>query len=180
MRFRWALIPLVVLLATASAARPYGRVKQSESPVAEPCQRSELSAFFSVDPGAALGNRGGTVVIRNRSGHRCSVAGYLDLRLEDGRHRQQRTRVKRGPTYFQPDRGPHLVVLDPGARAVANVAWTSEPSLGEPLRGPCEQQSRWLAVTLASQRKPFLVRLDAIVCGHGRLFTNSLRAASKK
>jgi hypothetical protein len=144
------------------------------------CQRSDVAVSFVRNFGVALGNRGGTLVVRNRSHSACTVRGYPGLRLTDAHQKPQPARVERGPTYFEPDRGPQLVVLVPKARAVANVAWSIEPRPSEPHRETCEPISAWIDVTVPGQRKSSMLRFDESACDHGHLFTTALRAPPKQ
>jgi hypothetical protein len=174
---RAGCLSLVALLAIScgSAARRSGTPAAPRGP--RQCQRSDVAVSFVRDLGVALGNRDGTLVVRNRSHRACAVRGYPTLRLEDAHHTPRTTRVDRGPTYFQLDRGPRVVVLVPGARAVANVAWTIEPRPDEPQRTVCEPISPWIDVTVPGQRVASRLPFNESPCDHGHLFTTALRAA---
>ena len=165
------VLPLALL---ASGCGPAAR--KNAAPVTPRCQGSNVVVSFVRNLGVALGNRDGTLVVRNRSQHTCTVRGYPGLRLVDIRRKPQPTRVERGPTYFQPDHGPQVVVLVPKGRAVADVAWSIEPRPSEPQRTTCEPISRWIDVTLPGQSRPWALRFDESACGQGLLFTTALRA----
>jgi hypothetical protein len=169
-------IALVALLATGCGSAAH----QNAAPVTphgpRQCQGADVAVSFVRDFGVALGNRDGTLVVRNRSHSACTVGGYPGLRLTDAHRKPQPTRVERGPTYFQPDRGPQVVLLVPEARAVANVAWSVEPRPDEPQRKACEPISAWIDVTVPRQRKSWTLPFDESACGHGLLFTTALCA----
>jgi hypothetical protein len=172
-------VALVALIAGGCGST----ADQSGAPVtprgSRQCQRSDVAVSFVRDLGVALGNRDGTLVVRNRSHRACTLRGYPGLRLEDAHRKPQPTRVERGPTYFQLDRGPHVIVLAPGARAVANVAWSIEPRPDEPQRKACEPLSPWLDVTVPGQRISTTLPFNEIACDHGHLFTTALRVPPK-
>lgn len=117
--------------------------------------------------GVGLGNAHAHVYLRNGSGRACVVRGYLGFVLQTRRHRAQPSRVVHGDTYFERDRGPHDVLLRPGGRAVADLAWTDMP-------GSCEPPSAWLVVTPPGTAVAF----GASVCAHGRLRTTALTEAA--
>ncbi len=140
------------------------------------CHTSELDVSLS-GGGAALGNVGVNVYMRNRSTHACFVFGYVGFGLENERHERQRARVRWGNTYFRIDPGSHRVILRPGARAVTNLAWTDNPLPGERQKYPCEPTSSWLEVTPPDERAYRLVRFGTVVCGHGALASTALTAS---
>lgn len=143
------------------------------------CQGSDVAVSFVRNFGVALGNRDGTLVVRNRSHRACTVRGYPGLRLTDAQRKPQPTRVERGPTYFQADRGPQVVLLVPEARAVADIAWSIEPRPDEPQRKACEPISAWISVTVPAQRTSWTLPFDESACDHGHLFATALRAPPK-
>lgn len=140
---------------------------------APPCEASQLSVAFRPNLGVALGNRHGTVAVRNNSTTVCTVGGYLELRLRDASKHLQATHVHDGGTYFERDRGPHAVILAPGDRAVADVAWGINPSGDEP-SPDCEPRSRGLEVSLPDVGKRAIVRFGEPVCRHGDISTDAL------
>lgn len=173
-----ACIALVALLASGC-----GSANRNAAPAtalgSRQCQGSDLALSFVRNFGVALGNRHGSLVVRNRSHRACTVRGYPGLRLMDARRKPQPTRVERGPTYFEPDRGPQVVLLAPEARAVADVAWSIEPRPNEPQREACELISAWIDATVPGQRKSWTLRFDESACDHGQLFATAFRAPPK-
>jgi hypothetical protein len=172
-------VTLVALLASGCGSAAHQKAAPVTPRGPRPCQGSDVAVSFVRDFGVALGNRDGTLVVRNRSHSACTVRGYPGLRLTDAHRKPQPTRVERGPTYFQLDRGPRVVVLVPKARAVANVAWSIEPRPNEPQRQTCEPISAWIDVTVPGQRKSWALRFDESACDHGHLFTTALRTPPK-
>ena len=101
----------------------------------------------------------------------------MSFGLQDAHHRRQRSRERRGGTFFREDPGPHRVVLQSGARAVTNLAWTDNPWPGEPLHGQCEPPTAWLVVTPPGEHTHLLARLGTVVCGHALLISTALTSA---
>jgi hypothetical protein len=170
-----AVTAVLCLLPAASTA---GRAERAVA-LASRCHTSELAVSLG-RIGAGLGNVGVDVSLRNRSMHTCFVFGYVGFGLRDRHRRRQRSRVRWGSTYFQIDPRPHRVVLRPGTRAVANLAWTANPLPGERQNGPCEPTSYWLEVTPPDERASHLVRFRQVVCGHGALASTALTAATSR
>lgn len=172
-------IALVALLGSGCGSAAHRNAAPVTQRGSRQCQGSDVAVSFVRNFGAALGNRHGTLVVRNRSQRACTVRGYPGLRLTDAHRKPQPTRVERGPTYFQPDRGPQAVLLVPEALAVADVAWSIEPRPSEPQREACEPISAWIDVTMPGQRKSWTLRFDESACDHGHLFATALRAPPK-
>lgn len=169
-----AAAALTAALCSLPAASTAGRAERTVVLISR-CHTSELAVSLGRME-AGLGNVGVNVYLRNRSAPTCFVFGYVGFRLRDRHRRRQPSRVRWGNTYFQIDPRPHRVVLRPGARAVANLAWTANPLPGERQNGPCEPTSSWLEVTPPEERASRLVRFGAVVCGHGALASAALTA----
>ena len=167
-----ALAAIAAVLCLSPVAGTAGRQQRMVASVSR-CHTSELAASLSRG-GAALGNVGVDVYLRNRSVHACSLFGYVGFGLENSRHEHQRKRVRWGSSYFRTDPGSHRVILRPGERAVTNLAWTDNPLPGEPKMYPCEPSSSWLVVTPPDERAHLLVRFGSVVCGHGVSWSASL------
>jgi hypothetical protein len=177
-RLMLALAAAMAVLCSLSPASTPGQLQRLAALVSR-CHTHELAV--SLRPmGAALGNVGANVYLRNRSTHTCFVFGYVGFRLRDRHRRRQPSWVRWGSTYFQVDPRPHRVVLRPGARAVTNLAWTANASPGERQRGPCEPTSGWLEVTPPDEHAYHLVRFGQVVCGHGALASTALAAARSR
>jgi hypothetical protein len=171
-------VALVTLITSGCGSTTHGKAASTPSGPRQ-CEGSDLAVSFVRNFGAALGNRHGTLVVRNRSHGACVVRGYPGLRLTDAHQKPQPTRVERGPTYFEADRGPQLVVLVPKARAVADVAWSIQPRPSEPQREACEPISAWIEVAVPGLRKSWTLRFAESPCDHRHLFTTALRAPPK-
>jgi hypothetical protein len=172
-------IAVVALLVSGCGSAAHRKTAPVTPRGSRQCQGSDVAVSFVRNFGVALGNRDGTLVVRNRSDSSCTVRGYPGLRLMDAHRKRQPTRVELGPTYFQPDRGPKVVVLIPNARAVADVAWSIEPRPSEPQRKACEPISAWIDVSVSGQRNSWTLPFNESACDHGHLFTTALRAPPK-
>jgi hypothetical protein len=86
------------------------------------CYVSALAAEFR-GAQAGLGNRGFLLTLTDVSGASCHLRGYPRLELLDAARRALHTRVRRGPTYFDRDPGPRLIVLSPGETASADISF---------------------------------------------------------
>lgn len=140
------------------------------------CSESALVASL-VGAGVGTGHAHAHVYLRNAGSRPCTLEGYLGFRLETAQRRVQPSRVVRGSTYFERDAGPREIVLDRGARAVADLAWTEIAGPDEPHSGACEPPSAWLEVMPPGARTQLLVPFRATVCDRGHLDTTALSKA---
>ena len=130
------------------------------------CHTGELSGRLGFIQGAA-GSRIGPLVLRNRSGHSCTLFGYIGGQLYDAAGRPIPTRIVRDHS-----RRRHTVVIAPGRSAFAELHWLAIPS-GGARRCP---QPRSFAVTPPDERTQLRVRWTAAwICGHGRIDVRPVR-----
>lgn len=87
--------------------------------------RGRLSALE-----AGAGNRHAALVLTNDSDRTCRTYGWVGLQLAAPGDRPLPTRVERSGD-------PARVVLPPGASAWATLRWSTVPTGGEPVEGPC-------------------------------------------
>ncbi|GAA0416877.1 hypothetical protein GCM10010357_42820 [Streptomyces luteireticuli] len=106
-----------------TAAAP-GTVQAAAGRGTPTCGTDDLRISFAERLGGGMNHAGGTLELKNATGHTCALRGYPGLGLEDGGHRALSTRTVRGSTWYADDPGNHLVLLEPGQAAQANVAWT--------------------------------------------------------
>lgn len=151
----------LILAILALAASPVPR-----------CQTSELRVTLGpIQVGTT--NVGTEVAFHNVGGRTCHVYGYPGFALEDVHHRQQRSHLRWGSTYFRTDPRPHRVLLRPGRAAFAELAWTDNPAPDENIR-TCEPVSAWLEVTPPDEHTFRRVRFGQRACYHGSLAATAL------
>jgi hypothetical protein len=127
----------------------------------------------TIQPGdAGAGNRYATLVVTNTSGTECTLWGYGGLELLDAARNAMPTDVTR-----QPNPGPVLVRLPPGATAAKNLHWGVIPTGDEPVDDPCQPESTGLRVIPPDETEPFDVTFDfGSVCNKGHLETSAYYA----
>lgn len=94
------------------------------------CQPDELTAT-TTEQGAAGGNVGTMVVLRNRSAQSCHLFGYPGAQLLGAHDASLHTTVTWGGSYLFPMVAPHLVGLGPGQSASFDLAYGDNP-VGDP------------------------------------------------
>jgi hypothetical protein len=136
------------------------------------CHTGDLAGTLKRgSPGA--GQRYATLLLRNRSTHRCRVYGYIGAQLLGAGGRPLPTTVVRDRT-----RTPRRVVLAPGRRAQALLHWAAIPGPGEPQSGPCEPTARRIEITPPDETTHLILRWRfGPVCEHGRIDVRPLTAA---
>jgi hypothetical protein len=136
------------------------------------CHTADLAATLRRgSPGA--GQRYATLVLRNRSAHRCTVFGYVGAQLVGVSGRPLPTRIVRDRT-----RVPRRVTLAPGRRATALLHWAAIPGPGEPQRAPCEPTPRAIRITPPDETTQLTLRWRfGVVCERGRIEVRPLRRA---
>ena len=153
------------MIAAVLAAR-------AASAVLPRCHTADLAATLKRgSPGA--GQRYATVVLRNRSAHRCTVFGYVGAQLVDVRGRPLPTRIVRDRT-----RAPRRVTLAPGRSATSLLHWSAIAGPGEPQRAPCEPPPRTIRITPPDETTQLTMRWRfGPVCERGRIDVRPLRPA---
>lgn len=161
-------VTVAVLVAVAAVAAASGAGAAAPIPR---CHTVELVAQLKRgSPGA--GQRYATVLLRNRSQHRCRVYGYIGAQLIGAGHRRLPTNVVRDRT-----RTPRRVVLASGAGAQALLHWGAIPGPGEPQARPCEPAPRFIEITPPDETRYLVVRWPfGPVCEHGRIDVRPLRS----
>src|SRR5207249_3912096 len=155
------------LLASLSTVAASGA-----STIVPRCHTRDLAAALKRgSPGA--GQRYATLRLRNRSGHRCTVFGYIGAQLVGAHRRPLPTNVVRDRT-----RTPRRVTLAPGHSAATLLHWGAIPGPGEPQRGQCEPTPRRIRITPPDETTQLTVRWRyGPVCQHGRIDVRPLARA---
>jgi ricin-type beta-trefoil lectin protein/uncharacterized protein DUF4232 len=97
------------------------------------CRTGQLSAAFTNLNRASGGSEGMTLILTNRSAHKCYVYGYAGLRLLGGHH----TFPGPLPTHVKRIHAAHSrVPLSPGANAQAMLTWGTSTLAGGRLEHP--------------------------------------------
>jgi hypothetical protein len=122
-------------------------------------------------PGA--GQRYATLLLRNRSSHRCRVFGYIGAQLLGSGGRALPTRIVRDHSLT-----PRTVVLRPGRSAQALLHWGAIPSGAEPQSGPCEPTPQRIEITPPDETTQLIVPWRfGPVCQRGRIDVRPLAGA---
>jgi hypothetical protein len=95
------------------------------------CQPTQLAASVT-DLGAAAGNVGIEVVLRNTSTRSCSLEGYPGLQLLNASGVALPTTVSRSPSQLFGTVSPHLVGLAPGQSASFDLGYGDNPTGNPP------------------------------------------------
>ena len=128
------------------------------------CTAATLSGKVApTDAGA--GNRYGKLVVTNTSGASCTLNGYSGFQLLDGAGAPIPTTAERNP-----DPGPALVSLAPGASASANLHWSVVPHGDEPQSAPCQPEAPIAQAIPPDETQPITFPWGiGPVCGGGKI-----------
>ncbi len=168
---RGALVGAAVALAIPSAAlaaTQSGGAHLATGASIPACHVADLSArIIPGSPGA--GQRYGTLVLTNRSGHTCHTYGYVGMAFLDGHGHTMATDVVREATSQ-----PHRVVLAPGQRATSQLHWSDVPGPGDST-GPCVSAPRRLEITPPDMYHHLVIAWrGGTACERGRVDTTPL------
>lgn len=124
------------------------------------CGADQLHGVLARQPGVALSHAAVIITLRNISRQTCTLQGYPTVTLVDARGRRIPARQVNGSGYIFSDRGPHLVVLAPGAEGSCTVNWGNDDN------PPQYAPSATMLLRLASGgilRVPAVVQLEPAV-----------------
>lgn len=108
-----------------------------------------------------MGKDGVIVKLTNTSDHTCAIEGYGGYGLLDEQGRTIPTEVGRGPSWFAPDPGRHLITLTKGESAYSALSWGIMGPDGD---GTCDKFSPTLQVTPPDERDFLTAPLAGVVC----------------
>ena len=119
---------------------------------------------------AGAGQRYATLTLRNAGSTRCTVAGYARLQLLTGSGAAI-------PTKVVPAGPGRPVTLRPGARATAQLHWSTVPGPGDPSADRCPATPSRVRVVPGGDAGPVTIGWGlGPVCGGGRIDAEPLRA----
>ena len=159
--------------ASSPSAQPSPVTAVTASP--ERCHTSTLSVGFTGSEGAA-----GTIVdtfrMTNSGRSACTLFGFVGLLMLDGGGRALPTRVVRNGGILATQAGPSRFLLQPGASATFQAAWSDVPRGSE---GPCPQAAS-LIVTPPDEYDHEVIPVRGwglAPCAGGEIDVSPLRAA---
>ncbi len=156
-------------VGSAGAAHAAGGNGAARGQTLPTCSPAQVNAqLTNLQPGA--GNRHATLVLQNSGSKPCQLSGWVDLQLKDDQYNNVPTDV------FRKGRATRPVTLRPGASAAqATLRWSTVPTGGENVHGPCQPEPSTVDVTLPGTTKPVMAAWPyGPVCGHGRIMVKPL------
>jgi len=158
-------VSVASILATGAACAGLSCGFASGRPLVR-CHTSDLSGRLGFIEGAA-GSRFGPLVLTNRSGHPCTLFGYIGGQLYNASGQPLPTRI-----VHDHSRPALTVKVGPGRSAFAELRWIAIP-LGRASKCP---QPSFFAVTPPEERTQLHVRWAASwVCARGRIEVRPVR-----
>ena len=175
---------VIVAVPDTSSGRPvlapiaFAAVATSTSLAAEPppglprCHTDQLAATLG-QGGAAAGNIGVPLILRNVSSVTCYVFGYVGMQLVDGARHFLPTNVIRGSSMIFPDPGPRTITVAPGAEVSAGIGYEDVPIQGiDP--GMICPESTYLEITPPDETTYLFIPARLGPCGRGTLDVTAL------
>jgi hypothetical protein len=153
------LLTLVAALVAAFTVTARAMVGTASPGAVPRCHTADLSGRFGFIQGAA-GSRFGPVLLTNRSGHTCTLRGYIGAQLLGRGERSLHTAVVRDRSEV-----PRTVRLLRGRSAEATIRWSAVPTANATCPLP-----RTMKVTPPDETTQLRLRwTSARVCGNGHI-----------
>jgi hypothetical protein len=132
-----------------------------------PCEGSDLSATFAVEPGSAgAGNIVYKLTVKNTSSAPCFVSGLPQVQLQDANHKNLPTK----PTaQFPGSQTGVKATLQPGGSASSEARFSPDVTGVGESGNPCEPKAYILEVTAGSSTTDANIDPPTSVCSHGAL-----------